>query len=310
MESFSRGWSFLKQAWQMAFKDKDLLKPSIYALIAGMIVSVIGIIPIVGAVFLFGNSQFGNVIVFGLGAIMIFVQFIVSYIFSAMTVYLIYGYLAEGDGRMDKAWDIVRRDFFDILTLAAASTAVNLLRNAAQRNRRGGIAASLARGATNLLQVLWTEASYLILPSMVIDDLNLKDGMQRVLNITRENLLLIGISTVGVRWVTGLIGFVLGFVGFLIALAIGGGAVYLTGQVNVLSILAIAVAAFIFFAFVMLSSVISSYTTTAYHTCLYIWAREVEKVQVIAGQPVRVPAPAPLAAVLDVQPLSRSASGI
>jgi len=93
-------------------------------------------------------------------------------------------------------------------------------------------------------------------------------------------------------------------------LAICGGAVYLTSQVNVLSILAIAVAAFIFFAFVMLSSVMSSYTTTAYHTCLYIWAREVEKVQVTAGQPVRVPAPAPLAAVLDVQPLSRSASGI
>lgn len=303
MESFSRGWSFLKQAWQMAFKDKDLLRPSIYALIAGMIVSVIGIIPIIGTVFLFGNSQFGNVILFVMGGLMIFVQFVVSYIFSAMTVYLIYGYLAEGDGRMDKAWDVVRRDFFDILTLAAASTAVNLLRNAAQRNRRGGIAAGLARSATNLLQVLWTEASYLILPTMVIDDLNLKDGMQRVLKITRENLLLIGISTVGVRWVTGLIGFVLGFVGFLIALAIGGGAVYLTGTINALSILAIAVAAFIFFAFVVVASVISSYTTTAYHTCLYLWAREVEKVQVTAGQPVRVPAPAPLAAVLGVQPL-------
>jgi len=259
---------------------------------------------------LFGDSQFGNIILFVLGGIMIFVQFMVSYIFSAMTVYLIYGYLAEGDGRMDKAWDIVRRDFFDILTLAAASTVVNLIRNAAQRNRRGGITASLARGATNLLQVLWTEAAYLILPTMVIDDLNLKDGMQRVLKITRENLLLIGISTVGVRWVTGLIGFVLGFVGFLIALAIGGGAVYLTGQINALSILAIAVAAFIFFTFVMLASVISSYTTTAYHTCLYIWAREVEKVQVTAGQPVRVPAPAPLAAVLGLQPLSRSVSGL
>jgi hypothetical protein len=310
MESFSRGWSFLKQAWQMAFKDKDLLKPSVYALIAGMIVSVIGIVPIIGVVFLFGDSQFGNIILFVMGGVMIFVQFMVSYIFSAMTVYLIYGYLAEGDGRMDKAWDIVRRDFFDILTLAVASTAVNLLRNAAQRNRRGGIAASLARGATNLLQVLWTEASYLILPTMVIDDLNLKDAMQRVLKITRENLLLIGISTVGVRWVTGLIGFVLGVVGFLIALAIGGGAVYLTGGINIPSILAIAAAAFIFFAFVMVASVISSYTTTAYHTCLYLWAREVEKVQVTAGQPVRVPAPAPLAAVLGLQPLSRSASGL
>ena len=33
MQSFSRGWSFLKQAWGMAFKDKDLLKPSVYALV-------------------------------------------------------------------------------------------------------------------------------------------------------------------------------------------------------------------------------------------------------------------------------------
>ena len=52
MESFSRGWSFLKQAWAMAFKDKDLLKPSIYALVVGMIVSVIGIIPLAGGYFI------------------------------------------------------------------------------------------------------------------------------------------------------------------------------------------------------------------------------------------------------------------
>lgn len=132
---------------------------------------------------------------------------------------------------------------------------------------------------------------------MVIDDLNLKNGMQRILNITKQNLLLIGISTVGVRWVTGLIGFVFGFGGFLIALAIGGGAVYLTGGIDVISGLAIAVALFIFFGLIMIASVINSYTSTAYHTCLYLWAREVEKAQV-AGQPIRVAAPAPLAAVL------------
>lgn len=297
MESFSRGWAFLKQAWSMAFKDKDLLKPSIYALIVGMIVSVIGIIPIIGVAFLFSGSQFGNIIMGVLGAIMIFVQFVVSYVFSAMTVYLIYGYLAEGDGRMDKAWAVVRRDFFDILTLAAASTLVNLLRNAAQRNRRGGIGASIARGATGLLSALWTEASYLVLPAMVIDDLNLKNGMQRILNITKQNLLLIGISTVGVRWVTGLIGFVLGFGGLLIAIALGGGAAYLSNGNMVISIIGIAIGAMIFFTFVVIASVISSYTSTAYHTCLYIWAREVEKAQV-AGQPISVAAPAPLAAVL------------
>ncbi len=296
MQSFSRGWSFLKQAWSMAFKDKDLLKPSIYALVAGMVVSVIGIIPIAIMAFLFSGSQFGNIVMAVLGAIMVFVQFVVSYVFSGMTAYLIYGFLSEGDGRLDKAWDIIRRDFFDILTLAAASTVVNLLKSAANRNRRG-FASGLIRGAANLLEVLWTEASYLILPAMVIDDLNLKDGMQRVLNITKQNLLLIGISTVGVRWVTGLIGFVLGFGGFVLALAVGGGAVYATGGFNFVSVAGIAIAAFIFFAFVVIASVVSSYTSIAYHTCLYIWARDVEKAQV-AGRSMQVPAPAPLAAVL------------
>lgn len=298
MQSFSRGWSFLKQAWSMAFKDKDLLKPSIYALVVGMVVSVIGIIPIAMAGMILGGSQFGNLIMALMGGFMIFVQFVVTYVFSGMTAYLIFGYLSEGDGRMDKAWDIVRRDFFDLLTLAAASTVVNMLKNAANRNRRGGgIASGLIRGAANLFSVLWTEASYLILPAMVIDDLNLKDGMQRVLNITKENLLLIGISTVGVRWVTGLIGFLFGFIGLVLAFAIGGGAAYLTGGFGAVAIIGIVVGASIFFTFVMIASVVNSYTSIAYHTCLYIWARDVEKAQV-AGQSIQIAAPAPLAAVL------------
>jgi len=298
MQSFSRGWSFLKQAWSMAFKDKDLLKPSIYALIVGAVVSVIGIVPIVLVGMLLGGSQFGNIIMVLAGGIMIFLQFIVSYVFSGMTAYLIYGYLSEGDGRMDHAWDIVKRDFFDIVTLAAVSTVVNMLKNAANRNRRSGnIGASLIRGAVNLFSVLWTEASYLVLPAMVIDDLNLKDGMQRVINITKENLLLIGISTVGVRWVTGLIGFVLGFIGLLLGFAIGGGAAYLTGGFGAVTIIGIVVGVLIFFTFVMVANVINSYTSIAYHTCLYIWARDVEKAQT-AGQPIQIAAPAPLAAVL------------
>ncbi len=297
MQSFSRGWSFLKQAWSMAFKDKDLLKPSVYALIVGMIVSVIGIVPIAGAAFLFGNSQFGNVILFVLGGFLVFIQFMVTYIFSGMTAYLIFGYLSEGDGRMDKAWAIVRRDFFDIFTLAAVSTLVNMLKSAANRNRNRGVMANMARTATSLLQVLWTEASYLILPAMVIDDLNLKDGMQRVWTITKENLLLIGISTVGVRFVTGLIGFGFGVIGFGIAFLVGGGLSFASGGDATLSIVGIVIGALIFFTFVMVASAFSSYTSTAYHTCLYIWAREVEKAKA-KGSSVQVAAPAPLAAAL------------
>ena len=299
MQSFSRGWSFLTQAWQMAFKDKDLIKPSIYALLVGVIVSVIGIIPIVGAYLLFGDSGLGQMLTFVLGALMVFANFVVTYIFSGMTAYLIFGYLSEGDGRMDKAWAIVQRDFFDLLTLAAASTAVNMLKSLAnRRGRRGGnILAGLARSATGLLEVLWTEASFLILPAMVIDDLNLKDGAKRIWEITKSNLLLIGISTVGVRAVTGLIGFVLGVIGAVIGFGVGYGIIAVLGTGVAGLIIGIGLGAMIFFAFVLVASVIGSYTGVAYHTCLYIWARDAEKAQAV-GQPIQVAAPAPLAAVL------------
>ncbi len=296
MQSFSLGWGFLKQAWRMAFQDKDLLKPSVYALIAGMIVSVLGIVPMAVSYLIFGTEGIGGMVTFVLGGVLVFAQFVVTYVFSAMTIYLIYGYLSEGDGRMDKAWAIVRRDFWDILTLAAASTAVNLLKNAAQKNKKKNLTANLMRTATSLLETLWTEAAYLVLPAMIIDDLNLKDGLKRVGNIAKENLLLIGISTVGVGFVTGLIGFV--FV--MIGLALAGLVVFGTLSASssaALTVTGLVIAALIFLPFVLVASIFSSYTSTAYHTCLYIWARDVEKARA-HGSSERVSAPAPLAAVL------------
>jgi hypothetical protein len=300
MQSLSRGWSFLTQAWGMAFKDKDLIKPSLYALVAGLVISLLGIIPIVGSYLLLGETTFGQVLTFVLGGVLIFINFVVTYMFSGMTAYLIYGYLAEGDGRMDKAWGIVKRDFFDILTLAAASTAVNLIKSLApKRNRNGGgVISGLASVAASLLEVLWTEAAFLILPAMIIDDLNLKEGAQRVWKITKENLLLIGISTVGVGWVTGLIGVALGLIGAVIGLAIGFGIISLLGSELLGLVLGIGLGALLFFVFVLVATLISTYTGIAYHTCLYLWARDVESTQT-AGQAIQVAAPAPLAAVLN-----------
>jgi len=300
MESFSRGWSFLQQAWSMAFKDKDLIKPSIYALIIGGIVSIVGAIPIiVVALFLGDAGRLGQFILAAMGAFLVFLNFVVSYVFSGMTVYLIYEYLTKGDGRMSTAWSIVRRDFFDLVTLAAVSTAVNVLKNAANRNRnrRGGIAASLISGAAGLLEVLWTEAAFLILPAMVIEDINLANAAKRVAQIVKDNLLLVGVSTVGVRAVTGLIGFVLGVGGLLLGFGIGYVIIAALGSGTIGLILGIGLGMLAFLTSTMIASIINTYTSTAYHTCLYLWARNVEVAQA-AGQPIQVAAPAPLAAVL------------
>jgi hypothetical protein len=298
MQSFSRGWSFLQQAWQMAFKDKDLIKPSIYALIVGSVVSAIGSIPIIIVAFFIGDAgRVGQLILAVMGAFLVFVNFVITYVFSGMTAYLIYEYLTHGDGRMSTAWSIVRRDFFDLVTLAAVSTGVNLLKNAARRNRNRGLAAGLISAAASFLEVLWTEAAFLILPAMVIEDMNLSNAARRVAQIVKENLLLVGVSTVGVRAVTGLIGFLLGFGGAILGFAVGYGIIAVLGAGTVGLVFGIGLGVLIFLLLTMVGNVIGTYTSTAYHTCLYLWARNVEVAQK-ADQPIQVAAPAPLAAVL------------
>ena len=299
MQSLSRGWSFLQEAWKMALKDRDLLKPSLYALIASSIVGVIGLIPLIGAALLLGESTgVGQTVMVVIGALLLFAQFVVSYVFSGMTVYLIYGYLAEGDGRLDIAWQRVRKEFWDIVSLAAASTAVKLVANSLRkRNRRGG-ASAVGGMLAGIIDTVWTEASYLILPAIMIEDANLPAGIKRATQIVKDNLLLIGISTIGVGWVTGLIGFVSGLAGLVLGGGIGYGIVAAAGSSTTGLIIGIAVGALIFFAFAMAASLVTTYTTTAYHTCLFLWARDVEKARA-QGQAIAVAAPAPLQAAMS-----------
>ncbi len=302
MQSLTRGWSFLQEAWQMAFRDNDLIKPSIYAMIVGFVITIIGIVPLIATAFLFGgeSSLIGQIAMVVVGAVLIFIHYVVSYIFSGMTVYLIYGYLAEGDGRMDKAWAIVRREFWHILSLAAASTVVSVFTNSLRRrsNRSRNVVAGMAGNAVGgILETVWTEASFLILPAMMIEDANLVTGIKRATYIAKNNLLLIGVSTVGVKWITGFISFVLGIIGLVIGIGLGLGIITVFNSSTVAIVLGIGIGVILFFVFVMMANVISSYTMTAYNTCLFLWARDVEKAQA-QGQSMQVAAPAPLAAVL------------
>ena len=84
----------------------------------------------------------------------------------------------------------------------------------------------------------------------------------------------------------------------MLAVVVAGGLFALLVNVNL--ILAIVAAVVVVGTAIALITAFSSYVTTAYHTCLYIWARDVERATLRQEQgiPVNVPAPAPLAAVL------------
>jgi hypothetical protein len=78
---------------------------------------------------------------------------------------------------------------------------------------------------------------------------------------------------------------------------VGYGIIAILGSGALGLIFGIGLGVLIFLLFTMAGNVIGTYTSTAYHTCLYLWARNVE-VALAQGQPVPVAAPAPLAAVL------------
>ena len=293
MQSFSRGWNFLLQAWKMAMADKDLLKPSLYALVVGFIVSLIGIIPIAISALVLGTDSLASQIIMGLfGILLVFAQYSVTYIFSAMTVKLIYDYLTNGDGRMDQAWAMVQREWLNILSLAAASTLVNIIKNAIRGN--GKSRNFIGEAIAGLIDTVWTEATYLVLPIMVIEDANLKDGLKRATFIVKNNLLLVGISTVGVRWVTGLIGFVCVVIGLGLGFGIAFPIITIAGSSVILVVVAVILGVLVASVFFMAANLIGSYTSTAYHTCLYLWARNTEQ----AGAQAPASIPAPLASVL------------
>jgi hypothetical protein len=290
-KSISRGWGFFKQAIDMAVKDHDLIKPTIMGFFANIVVGIFFGIPlIVIGIFLSGLGDVGNFILFLAGGVMIFAQYIVSYIFSGMTVAIIYDYLTDGDGNMDTAWDMVKREMFNIITLAAASALVTMLTTALRSGRRNkGLWGAIATGLANLIDSVWTTATYFVLPAMVVESLNLPGALKRATKIITSNLLLVGISEIGIGWIVGGINFVV--IIAALALAVALAFIPLVGIIFAVAWMVVIIA---------LLTMASSYINTAYHTCMFLWAREAEKVQA-AGKPLTlqtVPMPAPLAAVM------------
>jgi hypothetical protein len=297
MNSIRRGFGFLGQAADMAAKDPDLLKPSVYALIVGGVSTVIMAVPMLVLGFLFGDQDIGQFFLFILGACTLFVQYAITYVFAGMTVRLVHDYLTQGDGRMDQAWATVRRDFLDILTLAGASVLVKVVEGFL-RGRKGRKRNPFGEVLAGILNTLWTVATYFVLPAMIIEDLNLGQALKRATQIIKDNLLLVAVTEIGVGTVVGLIGFLL----FLLALTLGGGTFYLIAALSQWSAAGIAAGigagVLLAGAILIVVTVLSSYVTTAYHTCLFLWARQVEQARVRGAADASVQAPAPLAALV------------
>lgn len=276
-----RGWGFTKEAISLARNNRDLLKPSVYSVMAGLVYWVVWI-----GVFIATDTDFEAGEGKGLGAIATFGSFLIFYFFMGMTVNMIDEELKGGTPCVRDAFDDAKQNFVAIVFLAIISTAVELLANAARRSSRESESlgpALLLRAVASIIEAVWTVIAFLLLPAIIIEDLPFGDALRRVRQISKGNYLVIGIGHVGVRFVTGMIGFVVMIVLWMVIHVsfnvVGGTAGTVMGIGMGGTILCL------YCAF-------ASYLRMAYYTCLYIWAADV------ADNGPEVQAPLPLARVL------------
>jgi hypothetical protein len=281
-ENIFKGFSFIKESFSLIMKDADVIKPSFYSIIAGAFFTIFSVI----ILFLL-QSGFGSGILLYLFAFVIFLgNYFISYFFTGMTAFLVYDYFKDGDATMSEAWAATKKNMLTIFYLAIISAVVNIilgiLRGRTRRDR--SVTGGLSGMIIGFIEKAWTVATYFIIPAIVIEDGDLKSAVERASSIIKNNLLPIGVGEIAVGLVTGF----LSVIGFVIAIVIG------ISLAAVSPLIAILVAAIL----IVIIIALSMYVTTAYHTCLFLWARNVEDAK--AGVSGTIKPPAPIAGALGI----------
>ncbi|HMB44964.1 MAG TPA: DUF6159 family protein [Candidatus Methanoperedens sp.] len=274
-ENIFKGFIFIKESFILIIKDADVIKPSFYSIFVGMFFSIFSVIIML---FIESNLRLGNL--FYLLAFLVFLgNYLISYFFSGMTAFLVYDYFKDGDATMSEAWDATKKNILTIFYLAILSSIVNIitgvLRGRARRD--SGIAGGFSGMILGFIDGAWTVAAYFMIPAIVIEDRDLKGAVERATQIIKKNLLPIGVGEIAVGLVTG----ILSVIGFIIAIVIGVSLINVIGPVLALLMAAI---------LILIVIALSLYVTTAYHTCLFLWARSVESTG-IRGSAMSPPAP-------------------
>jgi hypothetical protein len=285
-ENIFKGFSFIKESFSLITKDRDLIKPSIYSIFFGLFFTVI-----TGIAIYLSTAMMPQEVVYILVFLVLLGEYYISYFFTGMTAFLVYDYFKDGDATMSEAWAAAKKNAVTLFYLSIISAIVKVVTGVlrGRRGRERGAAGGLADMVLGFIERVWTVATYLIIPAIVIEDRDLKGAVARASDIIQKNLLPIGVGEIAVGLVTGL----LSIIGFIVAIVLGfsifGAMSNATG-----AILAILIAAVI----IVLVIALSMYVTTAYHTCLFLWARSVEDAG--SGAPDTVKPPAPIANTLGV----------
>ena len=265
-DSLSKGWTFTREAFAMA-KHGRLLLPSLYQVLISIAYFIAWVAVLVAI-----DPQWSDATWAVVSAIITFGSFLIFYFFCGVTVNMIDVHLKGGTPSIRDGVADARKNFIAIVWLAVISAIIETFARFA-RNENSIVGKILA----SIVEAIWTTLSFLLLPTIIIEDAGFKQAMGRVRDLHKGHLLLVGIGDVGVRLIT----FLIGLVWFALIFAIVFFSFSTFGSTTAL-VISFGVGGTMFAVFVAFST----FLRMAYYTCLYLYAAEVEKHGPAAAAPL------------------------
>jgi hypothetical protein len=266
--SFSRAFEFMSQMLTLAKSNRALLKPLVYDLMITTPISIVLAI-LMGFVHTRGLGW----TLLGVGTAMLY---FVDYACNSLTASLMYDYATTGEARMQNAMPRVKKALPGIITFAAVSALLDLATTYARE--RDDVA---SRILVRVLRAIWTTATYVIMPALVIEGVSFGAAFGRSKQLMDQDPTGVGAGVVAMS-ITSYLAAIVIFPLAWFSLRYG-------------SLIHPFVGGILFFTFVNLYWSVSGWLKIAYATCFYMWARECERTKTTE----HALAPRPLRAALD-----------
>ena len=184
MDRYLRVFKFTFQVWSMARQNGTLLKPMIYNLVVA--------VPCMAVLsFLLGMTESENVAYFLL-AVGITLLYFIDYFCAGRTASLIYEQVTHGNASFENAKKRTWAARGGILTFAAISALLDILSSYAQERSDW-----LGRLLTSILYSIWTTATFVVMPSMVIESVSFTAAFSRSKAMMKQDPTSVGTGVPG-----------------------------------------------------------------------------------------------------------------
>jgi hypothetical protein len=248
--SFSRAFGFVGQMFSLASQNRTLWKPVIYDLALTTPISI-GLAILLGLVHSAGAA-------YALLAIGVGILYFVDYACNSLTASLIYDQVTTGQASVSNATPRVRRALGGIMVFAAASALLDVAATYARERRD-----LLSRILVNILRAIWTTATYVIMPALVLEGVSFGQAFSRSKKLMEHDPTGVGAGVVAMSLASYLVGVVV-FPAAYFAWRLGSHVHPALGGV-------------LFFLLINVYWSFSGWLKIAYSTCFYLWARQCEE---------------------------------